>query len=244
MSVARAAFLISLAILDWYCIQGSIAQNYQPPFPPPPVQAGSGISVSNNTVSLTTPSLTGMTPQSGGGGVNAAYSNGTNANLAAAALISAMGLGTAALVATGAFDAAGTAATLIAALNLQSASQQPSSAFYGAGNPSGFQTVAQVAASIAAAAYALPTATSSILGGVKIGGNVTVAGDGTISVAAPYNDAQASAAAPVQSVCGNTGSISSISGCTGGYTLPAATTSTLGGVKAGAGLNIAGDGTL
>jgi hypothetical protein len=34
--------------------------------------------------------------------------------------------------------------------------------------------------------YTLPVATASVLGGVKIGANVTVAGDGTISVATPY----------------------------------------------------------
>ena len=57
--------------------------------------------------------------------------------------------------------------------------------------------------------YTLPVATSSVLGGVKIGANVTVAGDGTISVAAPY-------------------------------ALPNATTSSLGGVIVGSGLSVSG----
>lgn len=64
--------------------------------------------------------------------------------------------------------------------------------------------------------YVLPTATSSTLGGVKIGSNVSVAPDGTISVAAP----------------------------TPPYTLPIASSSTLGGVKIGANVNVAGDGTI
>jgi hypothetical protein len=57
--------------------------------------------------------------------------------------------------------------------------------------------------------YTLPVATSSVLGGVKIGTNVTVAGDGTISVATPY-------------------------------ALPNATTSSLGGVIVGSGLSVSG----
>ena len=66
-----------------------------------------------------------------------------------------------------------------------------------------------------AAAYTLPVATASVLGGVKSGANVTIAADGTISVAAP-----------------NT------------YTLPVATSTVLGGVKQGAGTSIAVDGTI
>ena len=61
--------------------------------------------------------------------------------------------------------------------------------------------------------YVLPVATSSVVGGVKQGSNVTIAGDGTISVSAPY-------------------------------TLPVATTSVVGGVKQGSNVSIAADGTL
>lgn len=66
------------------------------------------------------------------------------------------------------------------------------------------------------AVYSTPTATSGTLGGVKIGANVTVQSDGTISVAAP----------------------------TAAYVLPAATALALGGVKQGTGVTIASDGTL
>lgn len=65
-----------------------------------------------------------------------------------------------------------------------------------------------------AGTYTLPSATSSVLGGVKCGTNVTCAVDGTISANA------------------------------GSYTLPPATNSLLGGVIAGTGLNIAVNGTL
>ena len=43
--------------------------------------------------------------------------------------------------------------------------------------------------------YALPPATTSVLGGVKQGANTTIASDGTLSVGVPYTDAQALAAA-------------------------------------------------
>jgi F5/8 type C domain/Chaperone of endosialidase len=66
------------------------------------------------------------------------------------------------------------------------------------------------------AAYVLPPATVSSLGGVKVGANITVAGDGTISVAAPGS----------------------------GYTLPIASASVLGGVKIGTNVAVAGDGTI
>jgi hypothetical protein len=66
----------------------------------------------------------------------------------------------------------------------------------------------------APSAYVLPVATSSILGGVKAGTGVTIAGDGTISVSG------------------------------GGYTLPTASASVLGGIKIGTGLSIDGSGVV
>lgn len=64
-------------------------------------------------------------------------------------------------------------------------------------------------------AYVLPPATTSKLGGVIIGDNLSVDGSGRVSATA-----------------GQT------------YELPAATTSALGGVIVGVGLNVAGSGTL
>lgn len=64
------------------------------------------------------------------------------------------------------------------------------------------------------ASFTPPVATAAVLGGVKAGSGVTIAADGTLSVA------------------------------TYSYTLPAATASTLGGIKVGSGLSVAADGTL
>jgi hypothetical protein len=102
---------------------------------------------------------------------------------------------------------------------------------------------------ISAAATALPIATASVLGGVKIGANVTVAGDGTISVAAPYTlpIATASLLGGVKigaNITVDAGGTISVAAPTPSYTLPVATTSVLGGVKQGAGVAIAADGTL
>lgn len=101
---------------------------------------------------------------------------------------------------------------------------------------------------ISAASGAVPIATASVLGGVKIGANVTVAGDGTISVAGPYTLPISSASQLGGVKIGAnisvdpTGVISVAAPTT--YTLPVATASVLGGVKQGTGVTIAGDGTL
>ena len=64
-------------------------------------------------------------------------------------------------------------------------------------------------------AYVLPPATTSTLGGVIIGDNLSVDGSGRVSASA-----------------GQT------------YVLPAATTSALGGVKIGTGVSVTADGTI
>jgi hypothetical protein len=63
--------------------------------------------------------------------------------------------------------------------------------------------------------YTLPVASNSTLGGVKIGDNIFISSDGTISVSSSSS-----------------------------YVLPVATTSTLGGIKVGSNLTISPDGTL
>ena len=77
-------------------------------------------------------------------------------------------------------------------------------------------------------AYTLPIASESILGGVKGGGNVSIASDGTMSTpeyaTKDYVDSSVKEA--------------------GSYTLPAATTTKLGGVKVGDNLSVTTDGTL
>lgn len=68
-----------------------------------------------------------------------------------------------------------------------------------------------------AGGYTLPIASSSRLGGIKVGQNLSIASDGTLSA---------------------TG------GGGGSYVLPPATSETLGGIKVGQNLTIADDGTL
>lgn len=106
------------------------------------------------------------------------------------------------------------------------------------------------------APYQLPTATSSSLGGVKVGPGLSIAADGTLT----------GLAGSVSSVAGRTGAVTITATDVGGlavvaqsgsyndllnkptipspFTLSAATTSVLGGVKVGANLSVAVDGTL
>lgn len=94
----------------------------------------------------------------------------------------------------------------------------------------------------AAANGSLPIASPTVLGGVKIGSNVNVAGDGTISVTFPAPIATTSSLGYVQIGSGISVASGVISVPT--YVLPTASSGTLGGIKVGSGLAIAGDGTL
>jgi hypothetical protein len=101
---------------------------------------------------------------------------------------------------------------------------------------------------ISAASGSVPIATASVLGGVKIGSNVTVAGDGTISVAAPYtlpvsSSTQLGGVKIGANISVDANGVISVAAPTS-YTLPVATSTVLGGVKQGSGVTIAGDGTL
>ena len=73
---------------------------------------------------------------------------------------------------------------------------------------------AYVDQAIAQGGYVLPAATKTTLGGVKVGSNLSVTADGTVSA----TDTK--------------------------YTLPAATKTTLGGVKVGSNLSVTADGTV
>lgn len=55
---------------------------------------------------------------------------------------------------------------------------------YAASNPSGYQTAAQVSSAITAAAYSLPTASTSVLGGVKVDGTTVTISGGVLSATA------------------------------------------------------------
>ena len=92
--------------------------------------------------------------------------------------------------------------------------------------------------------YSLPPATAATLGGVIIGSNITVAGDGTISVPAPYVLPQATSSALGGVIVGSGINVSSGTISVTPYSLPASTASVLGGVKIGANVNVAGDGTI
>ncbi len=105
----------------------------------------------------------------------APYSAANPSGFITQAAIDALKLGSAASQSTTAFDAAGLAAAEA------SRAESAEAGFYPASNPAGFITASQVPA------YVLAPATSSALGGVRIGSNITLANDGTISVAAPYN---------------------------------------------------------
>jgi hypothetical protein len=114
-------------------------------------------------------------------------------------------------------------------------------------NISGFATVA-ISGSYTdllnkPATFAVTTATGSVLGGVKVGSNINVTSDGTISVAAPYtlNTATSVIVGGIK-----IGSGISITGDGTISTVPmtTATTSVLGGVKVGSNINVTSDGTI
>jgi hypothetical protein len=96
-----------------------------------------------------------------------------------------------------------------------------------------------------ATSYVLPKATDEVLGGIKVGSNITVS-DGVISVAAPYSLPTASTTTQGGVIIGDNITVlgdGTISVATP-YVLTTATTSTLGGVLVGSGLAITGNAIL
>lgn len=105
-------------------------------------------------------------------------------------------------------------------------------------------------------AYSLPVATDAILGGVKQGTNVSIGADGTLSATDTTYTAGTNVQISAQNVisatdttytAGTNVQISAenvISATDTVYTLSPATSSTLGGVKIGSGVNVAADGTI
>ena len=77
--------------------------------------------------------------------------------------------------------------------------------------------------------YVLPTATSSVLGGIKSGGDITVGSDGTVTVNSA-NDANNADSAKYADKAGTVD------------TVPVATASTVGGIKLSDDIEVAGDG--
>lgn len=94
--------------------------------------------------------------------------------------------------------------------------------------------------------YVLPTASGTVLGGIKVGANLSIDGNGVLSAQNSFvlQPATSSVLGGVKiganvSVAGD-GTIS----VAAPYTLPVATSTVLGGVKQGTNVSVAGDGTL
>ncbi len=94
------------------------------------------------------------------------------------------------------------------------------------------------------AQYSLPIASASVLGGIKIGSNLTIAGDGTLSAVAGYTLPVSTASVLGGVKIGSGINVTSDGTISNGYVLAAATAATLGGVKIGSGINVTSDGTI
>ena len=95
----------------------------------------------------------------------------------------------------------------------------------------------------AAGGYTLPPASSTVLGGVKQGANVTIDGTGVLSVAAPVTWSTLTGK-PTFATVATSGAYADLSGTPASYTLPTASSSILGGIKIGSGLTIDGFGVV
>ena len=91
--------------------------------------------------------------------------------------------------------------------------------------------------------YSLPTASASVLGGIKIGTNLSIDGSGVVSSAdTTYSDATQSVAG-LMSTSDKT-KLDGIDTNANNYSLPTASSSTLGGIKVGTNLSIDGNSVL
>lgn len=96
------------------------------------------------------------------------------------------------------------------------------------------------------AGYTLPIATNTVLGGVKVGNNLTIDGDGVLSAGNNYVLPPANATSLGGIIVGDNLTITANGVLSGvnSYTLPAATNSTLGGVIVGNGLTVQANGSI
>jgi hypothetical protein len=108
--------------------------------------------------------------------------------------------------------------------------------------------------------YVLPTATDQVLGGVKVGTNLKVASDGTLSVPVATSSTAGAVIAGSNLTIDGSGTLnvpvatdstagivtvgSGLSVTTGTVNLAAATGTTLGGIKVGANVTVQADGTI
>lgn len=91
--------------------------------------------------------------------------------------------------------------------------------------------------------YALPRASSTILGGIKVGTNLSIATDGELSAVDTTYDLATTSVAGLMSGT-DKGKLDGIATSANNYSLPNASASTLGGIKVGTNLSIDGSGIL
>lgn len=103
----------------------------------------------------------------------------------------------------------------------------------------------------ASSSYTLPTASSSTLGGIKVGANLSITGEGVLSANASQYELPIASSSTLGGIkissdftIDEDGTLHAASSGGSGYVLPVATASTLGGVKQGTNVTIAADGTL
>ena len=99
--------------------------------------------------------------------------------------------------------------------------------------------------------YTLPAATTTSLGGIKVGANLSITDDGTLSANASQYELPIASSSTLGGIkissdftIDEDGTLHTTSSGGSGYVLPVATTTTLGGVKQGTNVTIAADGTL
>ena len=99
--------------------------------------------------------------------------------------------------------------------------------------------------------YELPAATTTSLGGIKVGANLSITDDGVLSTNASQYELPIASTSTLGGIkissdftIDEDGTLHTTSSGGSGYVLPVATASTLGGVKQGTNVTIAADGTL
>ncbi len=99
--------------------------------------------------------------------------------------------------------------------------------------------------------YQLPAATTTSLGGIKVGANLSITGDGTLSANASQYELPIASSSTLGGIKISSdftidadGTLHKTSSGGSEYVLPVATASTLGGVKQGTNVTITSDGTL
>ena len=85
--------------------------------------------------------------------------------------------------------------------------------------------------------YTLPKATASVLGGIKVGTNLSIDADGVLSADAQAYAEASTSSAGLMSASDKT-KLNSIASNANNYTLPTASSTTLGGIKVGSNLSI------